>query len=481
MSSSSRHAVRALRLWGVPVEVSVWFFAVALFLGMSAGSAVGGLLWIAALTVSVLAHELGHALTARRYGLGPRIVLHGWGGLCHHAPARTERQDLTILAAGPAAEIALGLGAFLLSDLLATAVPAVGRAAPILPWFLNTLGWISVVWGGANLVPIWPLDGGQMAYTLLQRRRPLAQVHQLVHGTGQVLAGLVAVWGLLSHHPFATLLGAVLAWQNYRALREPPRRRTGPWAPPATGASPAPLGGGSLRPTAAVRLVLLTLAGLWGASLVLASFDATAGVVAWVYDELALTPGDTFARLHLWQLVSYMGLHDLQGLGHIVGNLLGIWFLGPVLERRWGARDFLQFFTLAGVGAAIWSVLLAYLLPSLFWEPVVGASGGIVALVAAISLTMPRAELWLLVGGRLEARWLIWIVLGLDTLALVLGLVPDMAWHTHVGGAITAWLLITGSWRPRVALDRLRLLWLRRGRRRPPLRAVPGGKRGPLH
>lgn len=478
MSSSS---FRALRLWGVPVEISIWFFAVVLFLGMSASSAVGGLVWIAALTVSVLAHELGHALAARRYGLGPRIILHGWGGLCQHAPARSERQDLTILVAGPATEIALGLAAFLLLDVLASAAPALGRAAPIVPWFLDSLGWVSVIWGGANLLPIWPLDGGQIAFTLLQRRRPLGQAHQLVHNTGMILAGLVAVWGLLTHHPFAALLGGLLAWQNYRALRQPPRRRAGPWAPSSSGASPAPLGGGSLRPTPAVRLLLLTLAGLWAALLVLASFGATAGVAAWVYDELALTPGDTLAGLHLWQLATYMVLHDPQGLGHIVGNLLALWFLGPVLERRWGARDFLQFFVLAGVGAAAWSLLAAYLLPSLFWEPVIGASGALVGLVAAISLTMPRAELWLLIGGRLEARWLIWIVLGLDTLALVTGLVPDMAWHTHVGGAITAWFLITGSWRPRVFVDRVRLLWLRRGRRRPPLRAVPGGKRRPLH
>ncbi len=478
MSSSS---FRAFRLGGVPVDVSVWFFAVALFLGMSAGSAVGGLLWIAALTVSILTHELGHAVVAHRYGLGPRIVLHGWGGLCQHAPARSDRQELTILAAGPGAELALGAAAFLLGDALDAALPGLGRSAPVVPWFLDALGWVSVIWGGANLLPIWPLDGGQIAYTLLQRHRPLGQVHQLVHGAGQVLAGAVAVWGLLSGHTFVALLAAFLAWQNHRALREPPRRRAGPWAPSAAVILPAPLGGGSLRPTPAVRLLLLSLGGVWVALLALASFGATASVTAWVYDELPLAPGDTFARLHLWQLLSYIGLHDLHGLGHIVGNLLALWFLGPVLERRWGARDFLQFFVLAGVGAGVWSVLAAYILPSLFWEPVVGASGAIVALVAAISLTMPRAELWLLVGGRLQARWLIWIVLGLDTLALVTGLVPDMAWHTHVGGALTAWLLITGSWRPRVALDRLRLLWLRRGHRRPPLRAVPGGKRGPLH
>ena len=97
------------------------------------------------------------------------------------------------------------------------------------------------------------------------------------------------------------------------------------------------------------------------------------------------------------------------------------------------------------------------------------------AILAAFSLVMPEATLLLFFVLPIQARWILWIAVIIDTMAFVSG--SPVAWHTHMGGVLAAWLLITGNWRPRLALDRLRLkLMGRRRRRGPDLTVLPGGR-----
>ena len=97
----------------------------------------------------------------------------------------------------------------------------------------------------------------------------------------------------------------------------------------------------------------------------------------------ALVPADVATRFYVWQLGTYLFLHE--GFFHILFNMLALWFFGKDLEDIWGTRRFLQFYFFSGIGAGLVVVLANYL----FGDPTrgtVGASGAIygVLLVAAV-------------------------------------------------------------------------------------------------
>ena len=94
----------------IPVFVSGWYLLLmAYFFLIGNQSMADGFIFAGVATVSLLVHEFGHGLMAKRFHLEPRILLHGWGGLCAHRPARRDRDDILIVGAGPSAGLLLGL------------------------------------------------------------------------------------------------------------------------------------------------------------------------------------------------------------------------------------------------------------------------------------------------------------------------------------------------------------------------------------
>lgn len=242
-------------------------------------------------------------------------------------------------------------------------------------------------------------------------------------------------------------------------------------------------GGGQLRldlrPTPMVLKLMIVLGAIWLLTAFFTNFLANGALDHLVRTWLYVSPDAITERYAIWTPFTYLWFH--ASLSHVAFNLLALFFLGPLLERRWGARTFLRFFVLAGVIAGIFTVLVGLLIPSWFGAPVLGASGSILGLVAAFSILMPDTEFLLMFILPVKARWLLWIALGID-LAMFLGSDPsaqNIAVQTHVGGAIGGWLLITGNWRPTVALGRLRLRLRKRMGRGGPKKPSQGGWRNP--
>ncbi|MGF1525888.1 MAG: site-2 protease family protein [Candidatus Competibacterales bacterium] len=163
---------RIFTLAGVPVALSGSFFLLMGLLLILIGPQQG-LPWLAAIFVSILIHEFGHAVVAKYYQLNPAIILHGFGGLCFHGVAKSDRHDALIVAAGPLVQIAAGL-------LVSWGLQAAARPSSVVvgvlidnPWlyaFLVNFIWVSWFWGAINLLlPVWPLDGGQLTHLLLRR------------------------------------------------------------------------------------------------------------------------------------------------------------------------------------------------------------------------------------------------------------------------------------------------------------------------
>ena len=158
------------RLFGIPVGIHWMFPLLMAFLGGATRATTPEdwryvLLFMLAGLISILVHELGHALTGLKLGApGVVISLHGFGGAAHFPGGRFSRRDsIIVTAAGPAASIALAL-VFLL---LGRSTTHVAVSSPVLLDFVSTMVFINLFWSVINLCPVLPLDGGQIVRDLL--------------------------------------------------------------------------------------------------------------------------------------------------------------------------------------------------------------------------------------------------------------------------------------------------------------------------
>ena len=235
-------------LAGVPVRVSAWFWLGTLLIGwgLCAGFARADqrellrylLLWCGAVFVSLLVHEMGHALAYRFFGQSARIVLHHFGGLAiadrwGGRGLRGPGSRLLIAAAGPLAQLVLA--AAIVAGLRAAGfavpfpLPGVGdslrldegRPIESLPlWaIVSFLLYVNIFWPLLNLLPVPPLDGGTIA------REGLAFVGvsdaaRIANFIGMVTGGLVAWWGYTRGEPYIGIMFALLAASCFQGLSE---------------------------------------------------------------------------------------------------------------------------------------------------------------------------------------------------------------------------------------------------------------------
>jgi len=156
------------QIFGIPVQVQPFFWIVLFFLGgglrEQSWNALGLLevaLFVLAGFLSIMVHELGHALTGKAFGAPTAITLHGFGGYASFPSGSfTRKQNFAVTFAGPAAQIALGLAVLGLHFFLRMPSPA-------LAGFVADLAWISLVWAVINLLPVVPLDGGHLVLSAL--------------------------------------------------------------------------------------------------------------------------------------------------------------------------------------------------------------------------------------------------------------------------------------------------------------------------
>jgi len=237
------------RLFDVPVRIHPFFWVVALFLGMRGGSTPPQevFIWVGAVLVSLLVHEFGHAVTQRRYGGRPRIVLYALGGLaiCDDCD-RSSRSQILISLAGPVAGF-LFAGALTLILLLtghhvgvllpgglqlltgsledATGIPFLGI---VLIWerlasvgmnnLILDLFWINIMWGVINLLPIYPLDGGRISRELCMLGQPQSGMVLSLQISFFAAAGMAIVGLILWQSIFVTLFFGFMAYTNYKTM-----------------------------------------------------------------------------------------------------------------------------------------------------------------------------------------------------------------------------------------------------------------------
>ncbi len=180
------------RLGKIPVTVQWSFFLVGVLLSADRLSKPATLVsWLAVVFVSVLFHELGHAVAFIRFGHTPSIELYQMGGVTRgtRGVPTTAGRDTLIALAGPCAGFMLGGLSYWLSPVIAKGLPAIG------PTIASDLVWVNIGWGALNLLPIWPLDGGLALSGALRvvtpRRGELfALITSCIFTAGAVIAAL---------------------------------------------------------------------------------------------------------------------------------------------------------------------------------------------------------------------------------------------------------------------------------------------------
>ncbi len=233
---------------GIPIRVHPVFWVIAILFGSASGSLLDLLIWVLAVFVSILIHELGHAFMMRAYGQPSSILLYHGGGLTIPEPAGwggrgagvslSPGQEIMISLAGPFTGFlftvlliggsAAGGGTVMagyLFGVLPFPVVRLPAGGQILNNVVATLIWINLLWGLINLLPVFPLDGGQVSRNLLFKLDPLNGVNRsirisMITGIVFALIGLILFGSI-----YIALLFGFLAFQSYMMLRN----RLGGW------------------------------------------------------------------------------------------------------------------------------------------------------------------------------------------------------------------------------------------------------------
>jgi len=203
-------------LFGIPTRIHPLFWLVAVIFGWGLQRPDLIIIWVLCVFISILVHEMGHALLARAFGYYPHIVLHHFGGYASYMPdgRETPWKSIAISFAGPLAGfifwglllllvIGLRLGNVTINDNVAFA--------------LGQLLFINLYWGLINLLPVLPLDGGRISNELFGMwSRRNGDVWALRVG---VAVGIgMAVFSMQSGDRYLAFLFGILALMNFQAL-----------------------------------------------------------------------------------------------------------------------------------------------------------------------------------------------------------------------------------------------------------------------
>jgi membrane associated rhomboid family serine protease len=170
---------------------------------------------------------------------------------------------------------------------------------------------------------------------------------------------------------------------------------------------------------------------------VLQIFDRFAGDPAFT-SKFGLRPAAVTENFYLWQLVTYIFLH--AGFFHILFNMLGLYMFGSELEATWGTRQFVKYFFICGIGAAITTIVVSPHSPAI----TIGASGAIYGLLLAYGVLFPNRIIYLYMVIPIQAKWFVVIFGAIAFLSSMSATGTGIAHIAHLGGMIFGFIYLKG-------------------------------------
>jgi Zn-dependent protease len=235
----------SFRLFGIPVTIHPSFLLIAGLLGLSSGRLALLVAWVGIVFLSILIHELGHALTARAFGAEVEIELNAIGGLTSWSATEEElgpgRRAL-VAAAGSGVGVFFGGMVWLFNRFT-------GPFDDVAGFVVSNLILVNVFWGLLNWVPIRPLDGGHLLTSLLEKVTPtkaerIANVVFFLTAAGALAAALWSQRILLAMLAGWLVMGELTRGRARRPPSPLPQMSFDP-PEPATSSGEEPEGGDS--------------------------------------------------------------------------------------------------------------------------------------------------------------------------------------------------------------------------------------------
>jgi Zn-dependent protease len=224
-------SINLFRVFGIQLAVHASFFLLLAYYGYDGWKDGGlpGLAWSVGLIllffVCVILHELGHSLTARRYGVRvPRILLLPIGGMAEfdHIP-RQPSQELLITVAGPAVNFVIA--ALLLPLAWHSLFSEEEISIYSLSGLIIELCWANLIMGTFNLLPVFPMDGGRILRALLAFNLPYLRATWWASVVSKVLAPVFALLAFfVLHWPMMGVLFLFILFVGDKEYKQTLRR-----------------------------------------------------------------------------------------------------------------------------------------------------------------------------------------------------------------------------------------------------------------
>ncbi len=197
----------------IPLKISPFFWVTAAIIGwINSLTFMGTLVWIAIIFFSILFHELGHALTSRFFGQSPRIELIAFGGLTYpEGPKLPLWKEFIVVLDGPIFGFMLFLAGFVL-------LRANVFTSPFALYFLQTLTMINLFWTIVNLLPVLPLDGGQLLRIIFEAVFGIKGWKYALYGS-ILVAIVISIIAVIYQQFFIAAFFFLFAFQNIDTLR----------------------------------------------------------------------------------------------------------------------------------------------------------------------------------------------------------------------------------------------------------------------
>ena len=175
-------------------------------------------------------------------------------------------------------------------------------------------------------------------------------------------------------------------------------------------------------------------------------YIAAASGYGFAFNDFSLWPRAVLTLPAVWQLFTYMFLHDPGGFSHILWNMLTLWLIGSDLERDWGTKYFLKYYFLCGVGAGLCVVLANVLFGSLDTRTI-GSSGALFGLLLAYGVLYSERILLFGFLFPIKAKYFVMILGAISLLGSFGPSGGGISYVAHLGGMLIGFLYLK---RPRL-------------------------------
>ncbi|MGI4791692.1 MAG: site-2 protease family protein [Janthinobacterium lividum] len=196
-------SLRIATVAGIPIRLHFTFLLFLLWVGLAGPHGAGGLslLYVLAIFLCVVLHELGHSVVAQHDGIPVAdITLYPIGGVARIEKRPTARQELGIAVAGPAVNVVIALVLWAVLTAMKAPLNLASLQDPVqtVPVFLTKVLFANIWLVLFNLIPAFPMDGGRVLRALLALNMPPERATGIAASIGQSIAIVAGIWAIFS-------------------------------------------------------------------------------------------------------------------------------------------------------------------------------------------------------------------------------------------------------------------------------------------